>query len=109
MRLFNWAKMFEENAICDDIPKRVRQTEKIYWIYMVIFIVIGIGGITTFKEAAPDDIKAHAAGVFWGLFAMINIAVMKIWAHIRLTTYYLIWDRQNRLERELRKSEAMDL
>lgn len=109
MRFFNWAKGFEEQPTCEDILKKVKKTEITYWVYMAIFVVIAIYGITTFQNAPADDLKQHVAGSFWGLFAMINIAVMKIWAHIRLTTYYIIWDSQNRIEKELRKSEAMDL
>ena len=109
MRLFNWAKSFEETPTCDDILKRVRKTEIIYWVFGLLSAAIVLGGIHTFTNAPEDDLKQHVEGLFWGLFGMINIAVMKLWANTTLTMYFIIWDRKNRIEGEINKLEAEDL
>jgi len=75
----------------------------------VIFIFITILGINIITKAPEGDLKEHVMGLFLALFGIIQITLMKIWAHIRLTTLYLIWDSQNRIENEIRKSEAADL
>ena len=109
MRFFNWAKAFKEQPTCEDVLKKVRKTEITYWIWLVMFVVVTIGGLNTIAKAPEDDLKEHVMGLFLSLFGIIQITLMKIWAHIRLTTLYLIWDSQNRIENEIRKSEAADL
>jgi hypothetical protein len=34
---------------------------------------------------------------------------MKIWANIKLTMYFIIWDRNNTIEAEIIKSELQDM
>jgi uncharacterized membrane protein len=109
MRLFNWAETFKENPTCEDVIKKVRNTEITYWIFMAIFIVVGLHGLSTINEASEGDLKEHVMGLLVVLFALIQITLMKIWAHIRLTMLYQIWDSQNRIENEIRKSQAADL
>lgn len=109
MRFFNWAEAFKETPTCDDILARVRRTEITYWIFLVISVLIVIGGATAIREATEGDIKEHAWGLFVAIVGIVNVAVMKLWAHIRLTTYFIIWDRQNRIEAEIKKLESHDL
>lgn len=109
MRIFNWAKIFEESPTCEDVLKRVRKTEIAYWIYMVILIIFTLGGLSLITEAGDNEFKAMVWGLFIAITGVIQIALIKIWAHIRLTTYWLIWDRNNKLEAELKQSQAMDL
>ena len=109
MRFLNWAQAFEEQPTCDDILKRVRKTETAYWIFMAVSVLIAIWGIDIILTAPKGELKQLIMGLFMGIVGVVNIAVIKLWAHIRLTMYFIIWDRQNRLEAELRKSEAQDL
>ena len=109
MRFFNWSKNFEQTPTCDDILKRVRKTEITYWVYIIISIVIGLSGLGMIEEASNDDIKTIAMGVVITVFAIVQIALMKIWAHLRLTMYFMIWDRNNTMEAEIKKSQLQDL
>ncbi|MHC5061675.1 MAG: hypothetical protein ACYTFK_11405 [Planctomycetota bacterium] len=109
MRIFNWAERFKEQPTCDDVLKKVRKTETVYWIYVVIFILVGLHGLNTMLQAPEGNLKEHVMGLFLALFGLIQITLMKIWAHIRLAMLYQIWDSQNRLENEIRKSQAADL
>jgi hypothetical protein len=109
MRIFNWAASFESQKTCDDILGRVRKTEITYWIYVLILAAVTLQGMNMMGNADPTDTKTMLIGLFVALIGIINISMMKLWAHIRLVMYYIIWDSQNRLEAELEKSRAEDL
>ena len=109
MRIFNWAKNFEEQPTCEDILKKVRMTEIQYWIFAIISILIAFGGVATFERAADGDMKELAWGIFFIVLGLVNLGVMKIWAHIRLVMYYMIWDRNHWVEAEIKKSEEADM
>jgi len=68
-----------------------------------------MGGFSAFTEAPEGDLKGHVQGLFWALFGLINIAVMKIWACIKLTMYFIIWENKNRIDAEINRLEAADL
>ena len=109
MRFFNWAENFKEQPTCEDILKRVKKTEIKYWIFLIISVVIALWGINIITNASQNDIKQIAIGLVLTVAGLINIALMKLWAHIMLTMYFIIWDSKNRIEAEIRKSEAADL
>ncbi len=109
MRFFNWAQIFKETPTLEDILKKVRKTEITYWIFLVICVCIFAKGMNTLFEAPEDSTKQQIEGAFWALFGLINVVMIKLWAHIRLTTYFLIWDRNNKIESEINKLEAQDL
>ena len=109
MRFFNWAETFKETPTCDDILKKVRKTEILYWIYLLLSVFIAIGGANLIQNAPQDDLKQHAWGLFLAIVGIVNVAVIKLWAHIRLTMYFTIWDRKNWIDAEIRKSEAEDI
>lgn len=109
MRFFNWAERFKQTRTCDDILKRVRKTEILYWVFLVLSVCIAIWGYNIINDAPEDSLKQHAIGLFLAIVGVVNVAVIKLWAHISLTMYFIIWDRQNRIEAEIRKSEAEDL
>ena len=109
MRFYNWAKNFEEMPTCDDVLKGVRKTERTYWLYAVICVLVVLYGISTMAEAAEDDIKEIAMGLFIAIAGFIYIAIIKLWVNIKLTMYFIIWDRNNTLEAEIKKSELQDM
>jgi len=109
MALFNWAERFKQTPTCDDILKRVRKTEILYWIFLVLSVCIAIWGYSILKNAPESDLKQHALGLFLAIVGIVNVAVIKLWAHIILTMYFIIWDSKNRIESEINKLEAEDL
>jgi len=109
MRFFNLAKIFKEQPTCEDILKKVRNTEILYWICFLVSLFIAMGGGNIILNAPENDLKEHAWGLFLAILGIVNIAVIKLWAHIKLTMYYIIWDRNNRIEAEINKLEAQDL
>ena len=109
MRFFNWEQAFKETPTCDDILKKVRNTEIKYWIFQVIFVTITLAGFNILSKTPTSDLEQRAIGFLLLVLGGTHIAVMKIWAHIKLTMYFMIWDRENRLEAEMKKMEAQDL
>ena len=109
MRFFNWAESFKENPTCEDVLNKVRKMEVIYWIFLLLSVFIAIAGANLIQNAPENDLKQHAWGLFLAIVGIVNIVVIKLWAHIRLTMYFIIWDSQNRIENEIRKSEAQDI
>ena len=109
MRLFNWAENFKEQPTCEDILKKVRKIEITCWIFIVIFVLMTLWGIGMVQNSPDTDLRQQHIGIIVAVAGLINIALMKIWAHIKLTTYFIIWDSVNRIDSEIRKSEAADL
>ncbi len=109
MRFFNWAEGFKEQPTCEDILKRVRKVEIKYWIYLALSIALTLWGLGIIENAPENNLKAHINGLILVVGGFLGIALIKLWAHIILTTYMIIWDRINRIEAEIRKSEAADL
>lgn len=109
MRFFNWAESFKEQPTCDDILKKVRKTEIYYWIFLSLSVVIAIAGLNLILNAPVNNLKQHSIGLFLAIVGIVNIAVMKLWAHVKLSMYFSIWDRKNWIEAEIRKSEAEDI
>jgi hypothetical protein len=85
MALFNWAERFRQTPTCDDILKRVRKTEILYWIFLVLSVCIAIWGYTILKNAPENNLKQHALGLLLAIVGIVNVAVIKLWAHIILT------------------------
>lgn len=109
MRIFDWAKTFEETPTCDDILKKVRKTEIAYWVFQAICIIVTLSGFNILSKTPETDLKGRAMGLLLLLIGITHIAVMKIWAHMKLTMYFIIWDRENRIKAEMNKLEAQDL
>ncbi|MHC4331418.1 MAG: hypothetical protein ACYSWW_25210 [Planctomycetota bacterium] len=106
---FNWAKSFEEQPTCEDILNKVRKIEMQYWIGIACATFMILAGIVLIVSAPEHDIKKHNWGVFLAVWGGIILAMSEICACVKVWTLKVIWDRQNRLEQEMRKSEALDL
>ena len=59
--------------------------------------------------APSGDTRAQLIGLFIAIDGGLHWVVIKIWVHIRLAMFWIIWDAQNRAEQEMRKLEAADL
>jgi hypothetical protein len=93
MSLIGWSKKFEEYERVD-VTARVKKTEQMYWCALVGAICIMVAGIFM-MGTSPSPF-----GVFLAIGGAIDIALVKLWAHIRLATYQII------LELRLRDKEA---
>ena len=109
MRFFNWAESFKEQPTCEDILKKIQKIEIIYWISLLLAVFISVLGLLIMLLTPANNLKALFLGLFLGTNGLIQIAMVEIWVHIKLSMYRIIWDSNNRIEAEIRKSEAEDL
>lgn len=109
MRFFNWAESFKEQPTCNDILKKIHTIEILYWIFLLFSVLIALWGILIIFLVPANNLKALFLGLFLAIEGTIQISLIKIWAHIKLSMYRIIWDNKNRIEAEIRKSEAEDL
>jgi len=109
MRFFNWAESFKETPTCEDILKKVRTIEIMYWIFLLLSIIIAVWGVMIIILAPADNLKALFLGLFLAIDGCLQVSLIKIWAHIKLSMFRIIWDRNNKIEAEINKLEAQDL
>ena len=109
MRFLNWAKSFEEQPTCEDIPNKIQKIEILYWIFILLSVAIALWGVLIIILVPASDIKALFLGLFLAIDGTIQITLIKIWAHIKLSMFRIIWDSKNRIEAEIKKSEAADI
>ena len=91
-----WSQAFTEYKTIDDIRAKVDKMQKLFnkWNVVCVAITAGGAGIMT----ATGNLRIIAFGLFLALTGVINIAVMKLWAHTRLSMYRIIWEMQNQKE-----------
>lgn len=108
--LFNWADRFEKlkELTCEDILKQVRKIEICYWVYVVIFVIFIIVGVSIIFQSSAINSKA-LFGLLLAVTGVIQIAWMKLSMQIKLSLLYTTWINNKRFEAEIRKSEAADL
>ena len=108
--LFNWADRFEKlkELTREDILKQVRKTEIYYWVYVVIFVILVIVGVSIMFQPSSNNSKA-LFGLLLAVTSVIQIALIKISNQIKLSMLYTMWINNIRFEAEIRKSEAADL
>ena len=109
MRFFNWANNFDKSLTYDEIKKRIHKTEIQYWILLLVSLFIAFGGLGTIEQAKEGDMKQIGWGIFLIVLGLVHVAVIKIWAHTKILTYYMIWERRKWVEEEIKKSEAADI
>jgi len=109
MRFFNWAESFRETRTLEDIPAKVQKLETQYWLWMAFSILVFLFGFMILVFAPGRDMKSQLIGLFIAIDGGLYWVVIKIWVHIRLATYRIIWDAQNRTAEEMRKLGAADL
>jgi len=109
MRFFNWAESFKEQPTQEDILTKIQKIEILYRIFLSLSVLITIWGILIIIFSAANNFKALILGLFLAVDGTIQITLIKIWAHIKLSMFRIIWDNKNRIEAELRKSEAEDI
>lgn len=91
MSLIGWASKFENYQLIRDVPERVRKTEVMYWWCLGAAVVMMLAGLAMMCSACGSSL-----GLFLAIGGAVDIALIKIWAHIRLATYQIIMELQAR-------------
>jgi hypothetical protein len=108
---FDFVKNFEkhkEGLTNEEILEGVRETEKNYRKFRVIYLIMTLAGLISIV-IGPDSTKPLLVGLLMGVGGLIlmmhNVTAMQI----RISNLYNNWVSNNRIEAEIRKSEAADL
>ena len=90
MSLIGWARRFEHYQAIADVPERVRKTEVMYWWFLGAAVAVMLAGLALMASSRPWF------GLFLAISGAVDIALIKLWAHIRLATYQIIMELQAR-------------
>ena len=90
MSLIGWSKKFENYQVIGDVPEQVRRTEVWYWCSIAAAALVMIAGVIVMARSQSPF------GLFMALSGAVDIALVKLWAHIRLATYQIILELQAR-------------
>ena len=93
MSLPGWSKQFENYQAIADVPERVRKTEIWYWCSLAAAVLIMMSGIIMMFTSQP------LFGLFLAVSGVVDIALVKLWAHIRLATYQIILELRLSVQR----------
>jgi len=91
-----WSQTFTEYKTIDDIRAKVDKLQKLFNKWYVVCVAITAGGAA--MMTATGNLRIIAFGLFLALTGIINIAVLKLWAHTRLSMYRIVWEMQNQKE-----------
>jgi len=91
-----WKDLFQEDTELIDIKGKVDELEQEYkkwdWI-LTILIFIGFG-LIVFSALSSRTLQniLLGSGIIVAVSALVNIGVLKIWMHIKLSTYQLLFE-----------------
>ncbi len=91
MSLVGWSRKFEHYQPATDVPERVRKTEVCYWRWLAVGILVLLAGIGMLAKCGQSQV-----GLLLAVSGIVDIALIKLWAHIRLATYQIIMELQVR-------------
>ncbi len=75
-----------------DIASQIDKLQSVYKKWIVVCIAITGGGAGMMMT--PDNPRVIAMGLFLAITGMVNIALMKTWAHIKLSMLRVVWEIQ---------------
>lgn len=91
-----WKDLFQEDTELIDIKGKVDELEQEYkkwdWI-LTILIFIGFG-LIVFSALSSRTLQniLLGSGIIVAVSALVNIGVLKIWMHIKLSTHQLLFE-----------------
>jgi len=94
MSILGWSKLFEERKPIEDIPGKIKKIERLHWIGMLITIPIALLGLAIVLAAPAHNIRLMLLGLFIAVDGAIMWAIAKIYVHIRLAMYQVVWQMQ---------------
>ena len=94
--MMRWKDLLQEDTQLIDIKGKVAELEKEYkkwdWI-LTTFIFIGFG-LILFSAAGSRTLQnvLLGSGIIVAVTGLVNIGVLKIWMHIKLLTFQLLFE-----------------
>ncbi len=94
--MVGWKDIFQEDTETIDIKSKVARLEQEYRKWdRILTILIFIGfGLIVFSAASSSVLQniLLGSGIIVAVSALVNIGVLKIWVHIKLSTYQLLFE-----------------
>ncbi len=75
-----------------DVPSQIDELQRVYKKWIVVCALI-TGGGTGLMMTTPNP-RAIALGLFLAITGVVNIVLMKTWAHIKLSMLRVVWELQ---------------
>lgn len=57
---------------------------------MLIAIAIGLAGLRYIAQAHEGDMKKLAYGICMVVAGIVQVAIVKLWAHMKIIAYFMI-------------------
>jgi len=75
-----------------DIAGQIDELQRVFRKWMVICIAITVGGAGMMMTTS--NTQTIALGLFLAITGIVNVALMKTWAHIKLSMLRVVWELQ---------------
>ena len=93
-----WSEMLDEQWQVWDVKRRADELQRAYHVWNAAGILMTIIGAVII--CVSDDTRIVGLGLFLALTGMINVAIMKIWVHTKMSMLHVIW--------EMRREHGLD-
>ena len=107
----DWVEYIDKPASFENIKKSLRKIKIYFLVFFVVSLFIMFFGLVMIL--ASNNIKIQLEGLLVAIIGFGSNCLMKIWTHIQLAKYKILWEMNKRfetnIEHELRRSEAQDL
>lgn len=77
-----------------DVPSQIDELQRVYKKWIVICVAITLVGVGMMM--ATQNPRGIAISLFLAITGMVNIALMKTWAHIKLSMLRVVWESQKK-------------
>jgi hypothetical protein len=79
-----------------DVPSQIDELQLVYKKWIIVCALI-TGGGAAMMMTTPNP-RVIALGLFLAITGMVNVVLMKIWAHIKLSMLRVVWELQKERE-----------
>jgi len=75
-----------------DVSSQIDVLQRVYRKWVIVCIIMTGGGAG--MMCTTDNSRIIAMGLFLAITGMVNVALMKTWAHIKLSMLRVVWELQ---------------
>jgi hypothetical protein len=100
-----WSEMLDEQWQVWDVKRRADELQRTYHVWNAVGILMTIVGAVII--CVSEDTRIVGLGLFLALTGMINVAIMKIWVHTKMSMLHVIWEmrREHGLDADKEESD----
>jgi len=75
-----------------DVAGQIDELQRVYKKWSVVCVLIAGGGAG--MMCSTDNPRILAFGLFVAMTGMVNVALMKTWAHVKISMLRIVWELQ---------------